>query len=546
MEETGFDKMEQGIIVAPEPMAAEVGAEVLRAGGNAFDAAVATGFMQMAVDPIQCGLGGWGGGTVFDARSGKTEHLGFWARIGSKMRPDMWVDDIQGYTDVWHFALFDDDRAFRGYTSVMTPGTVAGFAELHARYCTKPWRELLRPAIEACREGFALPEYLAMHLSQTFLPQLPSPREIFRTTPDSAKLWLREGDRFVRRGEHYANPDMAKTLERLAEVGPDDFYRGRIADTIVDAFEQNGGFVTRQDLADYEVEKEAPLAGSYRGYDLVTSTLPAGGIMLLQMLNALEHFDLAAMEHNGSEHARLLAGALAWAAVTRFNHLSDPRFKDVPVEQLISKEFGGKLAERIRAGRMPTSEVLMKPGGTTHLCTMDAQGNCVTLTHTLTCYSGVVLPGTGFSWNNCVSLMDPLPGCNNSFDPGRARASALSPTILFENGKPKVVVGAAGGWTISSAVLQAIVNIVDFGMSAIEAVSAPRFHSEGSPLYCESRIPQATIRELRSAGLKVEQVDCAYHWMFGRVQCILSDDSKPHFTGASDPRGDGGTAITAP
>ncbi|MEA1951629.1 MAG: gamma-glutamyltransferase [Planctomycetota bacterium] len=537
--------MEKGIVVAPEPMAAEVGADVLRTGGNAFDAAVAAGFMQMAVNPIQCGLGGWGGGTVFDARTGKSEHLGFWARIGEKMRPDMWINDIKGYTDVWHFALFDDDRAFRGYTSVMTPSTVAGFAELHARYCSKPWAELLQPSIDACREGFPLPEYMSSYLGGEYLPGLPTPKQIFSTTPDAVKLWMRDGDRFIQRGEHFANPDMAKTLERLAKVGPDDFYRGQIADTIVDAFEKNGAFVTRQDLAEYEVEKEAPLAGSYRGYDLETSTLPAGGIMLLQMLNALEHFDLASMEHNGPEHARLLAGAMAWAAVTRFNHLADPCYKDVPVEWLISKEFGSMLANDIRAGEMPTEEVLMKPGGTTHLCTMDAEGNCVTLTHTLTCYSGVVVPGTGFSWNNCVSLMDPIPGCNNSFDPGRARASALASTILLENGKPKIIVGAAGGWTITSAVLQAIINIVDFGMSATEAVSAPRFHSEGSPLFCESRIPQATIRELRSAGIKVEQSEYAYHWSFGRVQCIVSDGAQERFTGASDPRGDGGTAITA-
>ena len=537
--------MEQGIVVSPEPMASEVGAEVMRNGGNAFDAAVATGFMQMAVNPIQCGLGGWGGGTVFDARTGKTEHLGFWARIGSKMRPDMWVDDIQGYTDVWHFALFDDDRAFRGYTSVMTPGTVAGFAELHARYCTKPWAELLQPSIEACRDGFPLPEYIAMYLGQEFIPQLPGPRVTYCTTPDSAKLWLREGDRFIRAGERYSNPDMAKTLELLAEVGPDDFYRGQIAETIIDAFEENGAFVTREDLVGYQVDKEAPFQGSYRGYELVTSVLPAGGLMLLQMLNALQYFDLGSLEHNGPEHAKLLAGAMAWAAVTRFNHLADPRFKEVPVEALLSEAAGRELAEKIGRGEMPTEEVLMKPGGTTHLCTMDAEGNCVTLTHTLTCYSGVVVPGTGFSWNNCVSLMDPLPGRNNSFDPGRARASALAPTILFKDGKPKIVVGAAGGWTISSAVLQAIINIVDFGMSATEAVSAPRFHSEGSPLFCESRVPRSTVQSLRESGIEVDQSLHAYHSTFGRVQCIVKNDTDGKFTGASDPRGDGGSAVTA-
>ena len=535
--------MTQGMVVAPEPMAAEVGAEVLKSGGNAFDAAVATGFMQMAVDPIQCGLGGWGGGTIYDARRSVTEHLGFWARIGSKMRPDMWVNDIRGYTDVWHFALFDDHRAFCGYTSVMTPGTVAGFAELHRRYCTRPWAELLQPSIDACRQGFPLPEYLAMYLGNPFLPQLPTPREIFRATPDSARLWFREGDRFIQRGEHYANEAMARTLERLAQAGPEDFYRGELATTIVSAFEQNGGFITREDLENYQATDDAPLRGSYRGYEVVTSPPPAGGVMLLEMLHALEHFDLAGMAHNGPEHARLLAGALAWAAVTRFNHLADPEYQAVPVERLISQEHGQQLADKLRTGAMPDRHVLMKPGGTTHLCTMDGQGNCVTLTHTLTCYSGVVIPGTGFSWNNCVSLMDPQPGRNNSFDPGRARACALAPTILFKDGVPQLVVGSAGGWSITSAVLQVIVNLVDFGMSPTEAVSAPRFHSEGVPLFCEARIPRATVRALEAAGIPVEQSVQGYQTTFGRVQCIATQGGQ--FAGASDPRGDGGTALRA-
>jgi gamma-glutamyltranspeptidase / glutathione hydrolase len=530
--------MKQAMIVSPEPLAAEVGAEVLRGGGNAFDAAVAAGFMQMAVNPIQCGLGGWGGATVFDARRGTAEHLGFPARIGSKMRPDMWVKDILGYTDVWHFALFADHRNYCGYTSVMTPGTVAGFAELHRRYCTKPLGELLRPSIEACREGFPLPEYLAMYLGGAFLAGLPSPQESYGVTPDSAKLWFRDTGRFIRLGERYANPDMAKTLERLVDVGLDDFYRGELAETIIDAFDRHGGFITREDLARYEVQKERPLRGRYRGCEVVTSPLPAGGVMLLEMLQALEHFDLGAMEHNGPEHARLLAGALAWAAVTRFNHLGDPAFKAAPVDWLLSQEHAQEVADKLAAGEMPGQEVLMKPGGTTHLCTMDQDGNCVTLTHTLTCYSGVVVPGTGFSWNNCVSLMDPLPGRNNSFDPGRARASALAPTILFREGSPSLVVGAAGGWTITSAVLQAIINIVDFGMSPTEAVESPRFHSEGAPLFCEYRMPRTTVRGLEAAGIRVEQSLYSYHSSFGRVQCIERRNGR--LAGASDSRGEGG------
>lgn len=535
--------MTQGIVAAPEPIAAETGAEVLRQGGNAFDAAIATAFMQMAVDPIQCGLGGWGGATVFDARARTAEHLGFWARIGSRMRPDMWIDDIRGYTDVWHFALFDDHRAFRGYTSVMTPGTVAGMGELHRRYCTQPWEALLRPAVATCREGFPLPEYLAMYLGEAYLPGLPTPQEVFTATPDSARLWLRDDGRFIRRGEHYVNPEMADTLERLIAAGPEDFYRGQLAEVIARAFEENGGFITRDDLENYRVDVEAPLRGAYRGREVLTSALPAGGVMLLEMLGALEHFDLGSLEHNGPEHAELLAGAMAWAAATRFAHLSDPTFNEVPVEELLSAEHARQLADKIAAGEMPEDTGPMKPGGTTHLCATDEHGNCITMTHTLTAYSGVVVPGTGFSWNNCVSLMDPVPGKNNSFDPRRARASALAPTILLHEGVPEMVVGAAGGWTITSAVLQAIVNLVDFGMSPVEAVSAPRFHSEGRALFCEDRVPQRTVARLREKGIEIEQSPYNYHSSFGRVQCVSR--SGEEYRGASDPRGDGGCAVTA-
>lgn len=529
-----------GMVVCPEPLAAEVGAQVLRDGGNAFDAALACAFMEMAVNPIQCGLGGWGGGLVYDAKSKRTEHLGFWARIGSRMSPDMWLRDLKGYTDMWHFALFDDHRAIMGHTSCMTPGTVAGFAELHAKYCTKPWGALLQPAIDVCREGFPLPHYIAMYLEGAFLPGLPTFPEILARTPGSKALWYRD-DRLLAQGDRYANPDMADVLERLVQVGPGDFYSGELAERIAGEFEKHGGFVTKDDLADYRVDTEDPIRGSYRGHEFATSVLPGGGILLRQMLGILERFDLAPLEHNGPEHARLLAGALAWGAKTRFERLADPKFTDVPLDPLLSDAYIEEMAEKTAAGEMPEQSGELKPGGTTHLCTVDAEGNCATLTHTLTMYSGVIMPGLGFSWNNCVSLMDPEPGRNNSYNPGRARASALAPTILFKNGKPWIILGAAGGWTITSAVLQAIVNIVDFGMSPVEALAAPRFHSEGAPVFCESRVPRRTTDTLESRGIRVERSLSAYHCTFGRPQVIMVEDG--FIAGASDPRGDGGTAI---
>ncbi len=530
----------KGVVVAPQPMATEIGARMLERGGNAFDAAVAAAVAQIVFDPFMCGLGGWGSATVYDARCGRTESIGFWPTIGERMYPEIWVNDVRGFTDIWHFALFDDFRNMLGYQAIMTPGTVAGLGELHRRYCTRSWAELLQPAIEWSEQGYPVPEYVAAVLRESSIQGLPHPRLRAQCTPGIRALWQKADGELRGRGDHYSNPDQARTLERLVRHGPEDFYRGELADEIARDFEENDAFVTRADLERYQVRRESPIQGIYRDCDVHSPPLPGGGLLLQQMLNVLECFDLSSLEHNGPDHAYIIAATLSWAGVTRFRHLADPRFWDVPVEQLLSREHAADIAARIRRRELPDHKTLDAPGHTTHLCAADEQGNCVTITHTLTTCSGVVVPGTGTYWNDCVALMDPIPGRPNSYVPGKARASAISPTIIFRDGRPCMVVGAPGGWSITSAVVQAIVNIVDFGMSPTEAVSAPRFHSEGQPVFCELRIPQATVEALQSRGMQVEQQFFNYAPSFARVQCIVIDQGG--FDAASDPRRDGGTA----
>lgn len=534
----------RGIVVAPEPMAAEIGADVLRGGGNAFDAAVATAFAQVVFNPFQCGLGGWGGAIVHEAATGAVHDVAFPARIGSRMRPDMWVDEIDGYTDVWNYALFHDHRNMYGYTAVMTPGTVAGLGALHGRYGTRPWAELLAPAIEWSERGFAWPEYVAMYCRQPYIPGLPHPRDKYCATPAARALWMRPDGEMLQRGDPYRNPDQAESLRAIAAGGAAELYTGALAETVAADFDANGGFVTREDLAGYRERWSEPLEGSYRGLRIVSSALPAGGLLLLQALKVVERFELGGLEHNGPEHAFLVSAALAWSGVTRFRHLSDPEYADVPVEHLLSDSHADEVAARIRAGDLPDAVALGKPSGTTHVSAVDAAGNCVTLTHTLTSCSGVVVPGTGFTWNDCVAMMDPVPGRPNSYVPGRARASALAATIVFREGAPWLVLGAPGGWSITSGVLQSIVNVVDFGLSPVEAVVAPRFHSEGTPVFCEGRIPQRTIDALRRRGVPLEQSLYNYHASFSRPQIIEIDGAD--LRAASDPRSDGGVAVLSP
>lgn len=528
----------KGVVVTPEPRAAEIGADVLSSGGNAFDAAIATAFAQMVYSPFMCGLGGWGMATVYDARARRSEYFGFAARVGSKMRPDIWVDDIVGYTDMWHVALLKDHKNLMGYGAIMTPGIVAGLGELHRRHGTRPWAELIEPSIRASEEGYPVLEQIASVSHSFVFPGMPTIEEHYTWSPEAKRLWLGEDGKLKRAGSPYRNPDQARTLKRLAEHGADDFYRGELSEIIVRDFEANGAYVTADDLRNYRIDEDRPLAATYRGLRVESAALPNGGLLVLHILKVLERFDLGRLEHNGPEHAFLMAGAMAWAGVIRYRHLADPKYHDVPVEWLLSDEYADEIAQHLRDGTLPGHDVLNEPGGTTHMSVADEHGNCVSLTQTLSMPSGVVIPGTGFTWNGCTCLMDPEPGRVNSLVPGRSRASAGSPTIVFKNDQPYIVVGSPGGYSVSSAVAQALVNIIDFGMTPTEAVAAPRFHTEGHPVFAEGRISQRTIRSLQERGVDTDHKPASYVSAFGRVQIIVRDGDR--FRAASDPRNDGG------
>ena len=459
------------------------------------------------------------------------------------MRPDLWADDITGYTDMWHVALVKGHPNLVGYGAIMTPGTVAGLGELHRAHGSLPWAELIEPSAVASEEGFPLSEQVASVSRSFVFPGMPSVEDHYCWSDAAKQLWTDADGKLKQAGEPVRNPDHAKTLRQLAERGADDFYTGELAEVIAEDFGRHGAFVTAGDLKDYQVDVERPLAGSYRGHGLESAALPNGGLLVLHILKVLERFELGRLEHNGPEHAFLVGGALAWAGVIRFRHLTDPRHEDVPLDWLLSEEYTDEIAGNLERGELPDLDVLHEPGGTTHLSVTDAEGNCVSLTHTLTIPSGVVIPGTGFTWNGCACLMDPEPGRVNSLVPGRSRANAAAPTIVFRYGRPVLVAGSPGGYSIPSAVTQALSNVLDFGMSPAEAVSAPRLHSEGRPVFAEGRFSQRTINALRDRGMPIVQKPANYLASFGRVQLIALDDGRP--TGAADPRNDGGIACYA-
>ena len=531
----------KGVVVCPQPRAAEVGAEVLQAGGNAFDAAIATAFAQMVADPFMCGLGGMGTLQYFKAATGEHGMIDFHNRAGSGVTPEMWEHETSGRTEVSKYVVFDDCRNELGYSSIMTPGSVAGFYEAHRRLASRPWNELLAPAASMAREGLELPPFVVEFWTRKLQPGMPDAVRRISTTEACRKIFLHPQGRLYEVGEVLANPDMADTLERIAAGGAEEFYRGALGREIAQDLEAHGAFVTGEDLARYEVRNGPPLRGSYRGHPVASNAPPGGGATLIGMLHILEQFELGQLEHGSAAHLDLVARAMAAGHVDRETWLGDPEFTEVPLDRLLSADHARGWAEEIRSGRFPRMEGEVPPSCTTHLSVCDEAGNAVSCTHTIGYGSGVVTPGLGFVHNNSMALFDPLPGRPNSMAPGKARNTAMAPTILFDaGGRPFLIVGAPGSSVIISAILQTIVNVVDFGMSAVEAVSAPRIHCEGGPLHAEARMQGSVRRELEAMGHEVRQSPKSFDPTMARAHALLLKDGQ--WQGGADPRGGGGVA----
>lgn len=532
----------KGVVVCPQPRAADVGAAVLARGGNAFDAAVAAAFSQMVNDPFMCGIGGMGTLHYYRADTAESGMVDFYNRAGSKVRPDMWEQDCKGRTEISGYSLFDDYRSEIGYSSIMTPGTPAGLGVFHERHCTLPWADLIAPAIAQADEGIVVTPHLTGVWARYRQPGIPDGMTRIRKTAECARVYLHPEGRFFEVGEVMRLPDYARTLERLARGGWREFHEGRLGDEIAADLEANGGYVTRADLAEYRPDLYAPLEGSYRGYRVRSNPPPGSGATLIEMLQILEHFDLGSLNHSSARHLDLVARAMAAAHVDRNEYLGDPRFADVPTGLLISKERAAYWAKRIERGEFPGDERKAPPSCTTHLCTFDEQGNAVSLTHTLGTAAGVVTPGLGFNYNNSMKLFDPVPGRKNSMAPGKARTTGMVPTMLLQDDKPVLVAGAPGGSVIISATLQAILNVVDFGMSPVEAVTVPRIHCEGKGIHAEATIQTAVVEELRALGHAVVHSPHSFEPIMSRAHVVSTLGGR--MRGGADPRGGAGVAYS--
>ena len=533
--------MPGGMIVGLQPDAVEVGAEVLRAGGNAVDAALACAFVQTVVDPLMCGIAGFGSMHLYLPDRGVHEVLDFHGRVPAAATPEMWQDRILGETDDGFGFVLEQAVNDLGYQAITTPGTLKALGEAHGRYASLTWEAVLAPAIGIAREGFVVTPGVHGYWTRS-LDNVPGRIKVSDRLAFSEygrRIYCDGFGQPLAIGQTVRNPDLADTYGRVAADGPDAFYHGDIAGQIDADMRANGGLLRKQDLIGYRAEVTTPLWGRYRGLDVATNRPPGGGVMLIEMLNMLEHFDLRAMGHNSPEYIRTLAEAMKISTSDKDKYVGDPRFVGVPLDRLTDKNYAADRAAFISQGGRSHVERLALPesSGTTHLCVVDKQGAIVTMTHSLGMMSGVITPGLGFMYNGCMAVFDPRPGRPGSIAPGKSRFSSMCPSILFDRERPVFAVGAPGGTQIAMGVLQAIVNFVDFGMTPQEAVLAPRFSATSDTILVTARIPRYRYRELESAGYRFNR--SPYSYQIASVHAIGFDDDGEPSGGADIPYSDG-------
>ncbi|MFJ1302538.1 gamma-glutamyltransferase [Pseudomonadota bacterium AL_CKDN230030165-1A_HGKHYDSX7] len=539
----------RAMVCAAQPEAAEAGARVLMEGGNAVDAAVAAAFTQCVVDPMMAGIAGYGTLQIALPRRGVHTCIDFSARAPAAARPDIWAHLPLNETPDGYAFVVEGNVNEAGYQSIGTPGTLAGLDHALSRYGTWSFADALAPALQHAREGVVVRPHMYQYgaLDRARGGMLET-RERLALTATGRAVYLDAQGNFKRPGERLHNPDLTATLAHLARVGAADFYHGEIAGRIADDMRAHGGLLTLDDLRAYRVAEVAPLWGEYRGWRVAGFPPPAGGLTLIQALHVLAQFDVAALGHNSPAYLDLLARTLKWVTIDKDTLIGDPEFVTVPVEQLLSHAHAASIAARIR-DRLPADVTRLAPGiaaeprDTTQVCVIDADGNAATLTHSLGTSSGIMTDGLGVLYNGLLSGFDPRPGRPASIGPGKRRTSSQCPLLLFRDGEVQAVLGAPGGTAIASALTQTVVNLVDFGMSAFEAVAAPRISVTGNAIDVSNRIPRYVTDALEAQGQTVNRSFQSYAFAAPHVVSRMAGPLQ----GGADPQRDGvALAVTQP
>ena len=539
----------EGMVASTDEYASRVGVEILAAGGNAVDAAVATGLALAVVNPEAGNLGG-GGFMMIRLADGSVFAQDHREKAPLAATRDMYLDEDGNVTD----------RSVTGHLAAGVPGTVSGLWEAHQRFGTLPWADVVGPAIDLA-SGF--------EVTTRLVSTLDAAQEGIRAFPRSARIFL-PGDAVPGIGDTFAQPELAAALTRLRDQGPDDFYRGETASLIAAEMARGGGIITLEDLDRYESVWREPVAFDYRGYTVHSMPPPSsGGLTMAAIANIVERWDLSAMGWNSPETIHVMTESFRRAYADRNEYLADPDFVELPVDEFLSEAYADSRAATISPERAtPSAEV--RPGidafvdesHTTHYAVVDGQGNAVAVTTSINSWYGgkVVVEGAGFFLNNTMDDFAAKPGTPNQFGlvqgernaigPGKRMLSAMSPTIVEDpDGDLFLVTGTPGGATIITTVLQSIFNVVDHGMNVVQAVHAPRVHHQHLPdlvFFEHGGLGAATASALEALGHTVRERDPgppdAYFTggMSGDVQLIMAmpDGS---WAGWSDPRRGGRT-----
>ena len=530
----------KSFVSTPQPEASETGIEILRRGGNAVDAAIAVALVQGVVDPQMCGIAGFGSMQIFLPKKGFHGLIDFHGKTPSAARPDMWEHLIEGETrDGFGFILKGRVNDV-GYQSITVPGSLKAYYEAQTEHGVMDWADVVQPAIDHAERGVVIRPHMYFFWTQNdgMGRVLTSDRLAF--TESGRRIYFSADGSLKRPGDRLHNPDMARTLRTIAAEGADVFYRGEIADRIAADMKANGGLLSREDLETYRTTRTEPLWGRFRDFDIASNQPPGGGIMLIEMLQMLAHFDLKSLGHNSSEYLRIVAEAMKRATRDKDAFVGDPAFYDVPVARLTDPDYARDQAEAIRAGEVASVERLVKAfdesKDTTHIAVVDPEGGIVSMTRSLGMPSGVITEGLGFMYNGCMGVFDPRPGRAGSIAPGKSRFSSVCPTIAFKDGDPRLVIGAPGGTQIAMGVLQATLNVLEFDMPIVEAIAAPRFSATSNAIDISNRIPGYVTRPLEERGYEIIRSHLSYG--FAAVHGLKREPDSL-WTGGADPGHDG-------
>ncbi len=525
----------QGMVATSHTLATEVALKVLQDGGNAVDAAVTAGFALAVTQPRSGNIGGGGFMLISKGDGSEPEAIDYREKAPSGATETMYQDEsgevVQNRSRFTHLAAG-------------VPGTVAGFAMALERHGTLPLKQALAPAIKLAREGFIVPQRFSEGLEQA--------RERLQHWPATLETFYKEDGSAWQAGERFRQPELADTLQRIADKGVKGFYEGETAQLIVEEMKRHGGLITQQDLEDYQPVVRNPVRGSYRGYDIYSMSPPSsGGTHIVQILNILEGFPIQELGHNSADTIHYMVEAMKLAYADRSEYLGDTDYVDVPLNGLTSKAYAEDLRQGIKPDKArPAGEIRYgQPPGyespeTTHFSVVDKWGNAVSNTYTINFSygSGITVQGAGFLLNNEMDDFSAKPGVPNAYgliggeankvEPGKRMLSSMSPTIVRKGARNFLVTGSPGGSRIITTTLQVIMNVIDHGMNIQTAVSAPRIHHQWLPdeIRIEQGISADTVRLLESRGHKV-----VTNSAMGAIQSIMIGEDGTLYGGA-DPR----------